>query len=167
MLAVPVIAYLILTSADGSSWLALAVFAAAAFTDFLDGFLARRTGTVSELGKVIDPLVDRIFISSIVLALAWRGLLPVVGVALIVSRDILAIIGYKLLEGRGIRLRVSLLGKAYTAVLMAALVAAMAGVTIGDGAAQLGFWLFWAGVAGSLTSGALYAYKAVSLLANK
>lgn len=167
MLAVPVIAYLILTSADGSSWPALAVFAAAAFTDFLDGFLARRTGTVSELGKVIDPLVDRIFISSIVLALAWRGLLPVVGVALIVSRDILAIIGYKLLKGRGIRLRVSLLGKAYTAVLMAALVAAMAGVTIGDGDIRLGIVLFWVGVAGSLTSGALYAYKAVSLLANK
>lgn len=161
------IVFLILTSADGTSWPAVIVFAAAAFTDFLDGFLARRTGTVSELGKVIDPLVDRIFISSIVLALAWRGLLPAAGVVLIVSRDVLAIIGYKLLGSRGIRLQVSLLGKGYTAVLMVALVVAMTGVSVGEGDVRLGYWLFWAGVAGSLVSGALYAYRALSLLANK
>lgn len=167
MLAAPVIVFLILDSTDGSSWTAVIVFAAAAFTDFLDGFLARRTGTVSELGKVIDPLVDRIFISSIVVALAVKTQLPAWGVVLIVSRDVLIIFGYKLLGRRGIRLRISLLGKAYTAILMVAVLVAMTGFTAGEGEIKVGFWLFLAGVAGSLTSGALYAYKAVSLLANK
>lgn len=147
--------------------LAVAVFIVAALTDFLDGFLARITGTVSELGKVIDPLVDRIFISSIVVALAWRELLPVVGVILLVARDILAIIGYRLLDNRGIRLRVSLLGKVYTAILMVAILLSMAGVTFDNGNVKAGYLLFCVGVAGSLASGALYTARALALIAKR
>ncbi len=136
------------------------VFLLAALTDFLDGQLARRTGSVSEAGKVLDPLADRILIGAAVIALTTRGLLPLAGVVLVVSRDIILLFGYKLLERRGIVIRVSWLGKSYTAILMAAIVAVMAGLA--PAGHDIGLWLFWLGVAGSLLSGAVYALEGTS-----
>ena len=162
ILAVPVIAILLLWPEKGPNTAATAVFLVAALTDFIDGQLARRTGAVTEFGKKLDPLADRIFISGTILALTVAGVLPLVGVILVVARDIFMIVGYKIAGGRGARLRVSYFGKAYTAVLMIAIVLAMAGIEIGG--VQVGMWLFWAGVAGSLRSGAAYAISVVSQL---
>lgn len=162
ILAVPVIVILLLWPEPGPSAAATAVFLVAALTDFLDGQLARRTGAVTEFGKKLDPLADRIFISGTILALTVAGVLPLFGVILIVARDIFMIVGYKLAEARGARLGVSFFGKAYTAVLMLAIVLAMAGIEASG--VQVGIWLFWAGVAGSLLSGAAYAINVVSQL---
>jgi len=161
-LAVPVIVVLLLWPEPGPSTAATIVFLIAALTDFLDGQLARRTGAVTEFGKKLDPLADRIFISGTILALTVAGVLPLFGVILIVVRDIFMIVGYKLAEARGARLGVSFFGKAYTAVLMLAIVLAMAGIEAGG--VQVGIWLFWAGVAGSLLSGAAYAISVLSQL---
>ena len=157
ILAVPAIVVLVLRAEDGSSTAATIIFAAAAFTDFLDGRVARSTGTVTEFGRILDPLADRIFISGTIAALTIAGKLPITGVALIVGRDIFMILGYKFLESRGTKLRVSFLGKTYTAVLMLAIVLAMMG---------RGPWefLFWAGVAGSLLTGLLYTLKGLTRL---
>jgi len=157
ILAVPVIVYLVLRSEDGSSTVATLIFAAAAFTDFLDGRMARATGSVSEFGRILDPLADRIFISGTVIALTLveTDPLPLIGVALVVGRDIFMILGYKILGARGFKLRVNFLGKVYTAILMAAIVCRLAG-----------WWpweiLFWTGVAGSLFTGAIYTFKGLA-----
>jgi len=157
ILAAPVIMYLVLRSEDGSSTTATMIFAVAAFTDFLDGRFARATGTVSELGKVLDPLADRIFISGTIAALTIAGRLPLWGVALVVGRDIFMILGYKVLSRRGVRLRVTFLGKVYTAIFMLAIVLSMI---------DWGPWLFlfWVGVAGSLLTGLMYMLKGLSRL---
>jgi CDP-diacylglycerol--glycerol-3-phosphate 3-phosphatidyltransferase len=162
ILAVPVIVILLLWPEPGPSTAATAVFLVAALTDFLDGQLARRAGAVTEFGKKLDPLADRLFISGTILALTVAGVLPLVGVILVVARDIFMIVGYKVAEARGARLRVSFFGKAYTAVLMVAIVLAMAGIEING--LQVGLWLFWAGVAGSLLSGVAYAIGVISQL---
>ena len=153
----PVVVVLVLHSATGASAAAAIVFLAAALTDFLDGQVARRTGTVTEAGKIFDPFVDRVFISGTIVALVVAGRLPLAGVALVVARDVFLILGYKLLRTRGVIIRVSLLGKSYTALFMLAIVLSLAG---------LGpwLWLFWAGVAGSLLSGVAYILKGVSRL---
>ena len=155
ILAVPVIVYLVLKSDDGSSTAATLIFLGAALTDFFDGRLARATGTVSEFGRMLDPLADRIFISGTVLALMIAGRLPIIGVALIVGRDIFMILGYKVIGSRGVKLRVSFLGKTYTAILMLAIVLCMA---------DRGPWLilFWIGVAGSLLTGAYYTLRGLA-----
>ncbi len=153
---------LVCLSGDGSSFAATVIFLLASLTDFLDGQLARRTGSVSETGKILDPLADRILIGAAVIALTIKGLLPVAGVALVVSRDIVLLFGYKLLERRGVVVRVSRLGKSYTAILLAAIVAVMAGFA--PGGYDIGLWLFWVGVTGSLLSGALYVMEGVSRL---
>jgi len=147
----------VLRTDDGSSTAATIVFAGAALTDFLDGRLARATGTVTEFGRIFDPLVDRIFISGTVAALLLAGRLPWQGVALLIGRDFIMILGYKVLGTQDIKLRVTFLGKIYTAVLMAAVLMCLA---------DTGPWLvlFWIGVAGSLITGAMYAAKGLARL---
>lgn len=160
IIAVPVVVVLILRSDDGSSPVALALFIAAACTDFLDGLIARSTGSISELGKKIDPFADRLLISGTIIALAIAGVLPAIGVFLVAARDLFIIIGYKVLQRRGVTLRVSLLGKAYTALFMVAIVVAMAGFE--PAGIRIGWWLFWAGVAGSLITGSIYTARGLS-----
>lgn len=151
----PAVVFFILRSEDGPSAPAMAIFLLAAATDFFDGLLARRTNTVTGIGRKADPLADRLLISGTIIALAIKGSLPAVGVALVAARDLFIIVGYKWLEERGVVLRVSAVGKTYTAMLMVAILLSMAGVEISG--VRPGWWLFWAGVAGSLVSGALYA----------
>lgn len=65
----------------------------AAATDLLDGFLARRTGRVTDLGKILDPVSDKICINSMAVALSlWRGF-PWWATAVIAGRDVLILLG--------------------------------------------------------------------------
>ncbi len=74
-------------------FLVAAIFVAAALTDVLDGIIARKTNTVSELGKIVDPLADKIFIGSVVIAMAVYGLIPLWFIAIILGRDIIILLG--------------------------------------------------------------------------
>ena len=74
---------------------ALVVFAVAACTDWIDGQVARRTGQVSKLGKVLDPLVDRVLLATGVISVCVEGNLPLWIVVLLVVRDLVLLI-----EGR-------------------------------------------------------------------
>lgn len=147
--------FFILRSEAGSSIAATVIFLVAAITDFFDGLLARRTSTVTNIGKKADPLADRLLISGTIIALAVKGSLPAVGVVLVAARDLFIIVGYKWLEGRGVVPRVSVLGKVYTALFMIAILLSMTGIEVNG--VRPGWWLFWVGVAGSVVSGVLYA----------
>jgi cardiolipin synthase len=99
------------------------MFGAAAFTDVLDGGLARRFGAQSEVGQYLDPIADKILMSCIYIGLAMGGAVPVWLVVLIFARDIWIL----LLSGIALRftqfrnLQPSLWGKASTfAQIMAA-----------------------------------------------
>jgi cardiolipin synthase len=95
------------------------LFAVAASTDWLDGQLARRTGTVTVIGKAIDPLVDRLLIVAGVLGLFLVGRLPAWVVALLVLRDTWLLYGAWHMEHfHHKRLAVTYLGKVTTAVLL-------------------------------------------------
>src|ERR687893_1486409 len=111
LLLVPVVVALLLAGSDA---LAAAFFVLAALTDFLDGRLARMAGP-TRLGRILDPLADRLMLSSVAVVLAVRGLLPVWAVAILVGRDLLALVGGLVFGGR---IKVSPLGKGATAVLM-------------------------------------------------
>src|SRR5919106_1769508 len=69
---VPVFVWLFVSGRENA---AVIVYAVAAWTDFFDGFIARRTHSVTELGKLLDPLADRVFIVALALALVARGTL--------------------------------------------------------------------------------------------
>ncbi len=73
-------------------WLfALCIFAA--ITDILDGYLARKLNQVTEAGKIIDPLADKIAMAVVVIRLAMYGELPLYYLAMIVIRDVLIFFG--------------------------------------------------------------------------
>lgn len=89
LLTAPV-AYLIYTD---HTWWAFGLCWFAALTDWLDGYVARATNTVSEWGKVIDPVADKVLVGTIVVMLLVRGLLPFWFVAVVVGRDVLILLG--------------------------------------------------------------------------
>jgi cardiolipin synthase (CMP-forming) len=140
---VPIVVVLLLGGADG---LAAALFVLAALTDFLDGRLARRAGP-TRLGRILDPVADRLMLSSVAVVLAIRDLLPAWVVAILVARDLLALVGSLVV---GSKIRVNRVGKAATAVLMVA----VALVVISPG--NLGEAMFYAGFALSVVAGLLY-----------
>jgi cardiolipin synthase (CMP-forming) len=133
---VPIVIALLLAQADG---LAVAIFALAAVTDFLDGRLARRGGP-TRIGQLLDPVADRLMLSSVAVVLAVRGLLPTWAVAVLVGRDLLALAGGLVV---GNKIRVNRLGKAATAVLMGAvaIVVLIPGTIIGEIMFYVGFGL--------------------------
>ncbi|OFW74720.1 MAG: hypothetical protein A2Y55_07165 [Actinobacteria bacterium RBG_16_68_12] len=119
--AIPIFAWLYLEAGDGRAWGAGIFFAAAAFTDQLDGFLARRWRVESSFGKVADPLADRLMIGTAVVLMWATGRIPLLAALVIVARDFVLIVGYKALAPSGYELEVSFLGKLATWILYAAL----------------------------------------------
>ena len=78
---------------SGNDIAATAVFALSAATDFLDGQIARRTHTVSRVGQLLDPMVDRLLMICAVVGLLIVGRLPVWVVVLVLVRDGLMLLG--------------------------------------------------------------------------
>lgn len=117
LLGVPLFLWLILVpEADGMAILVLVV---AGFTDWLDGYLARRWQQISRVGQLLDPVADRLYILATLIGLLLRGIVPVWLVVLLVSRDVLMSLVLVLLKRRGVTgLPVHFLGKAATFCLL-------------------------------------------------
>ncbi len=71
----------------------LMLFAVAAASDVLDGYLAKTFGWTSEIGKVLDPLADKLLLVSVFITLAWVGLVPVWLATVAVARDVVIGVG--------------------------------------------------------------------------
>jgi cardiolipin synthase len=106
----------------GTEMAGMLLFAGVAATDWVDGYVARRTHQVSELGKILDPVADRLAVGAGLVAVMARGALPLwAGLAILVRDAAVLLVGAALLAGRGIRIDVRFLGKSATAILMAAI----------------------------------------------
>ena len=94
LLGLPVILYCLQNPTAETRWLSLAIFLVAAMTDWLDGYLARKLNQVTELGKFLDPLVDKLLVLAPLLALIELEQLPAWGVFLILARE-LSVAGWR------------------------------------------------------------------------
>jgi cardiolipin synthase len=122
ILSIPVFVYLIVHRE--TSRVGLLCFGVVSATDWVDGYLARRTGQVSELGKILDPVADRLAIAAGLIALILRGAFPLWAAVPILVRDTAILVaGAVVLSRRRIRIDVRFLGKAATFSLMVAIVA--------------------------------------------
>jgi len=141
LLLIPLFVALMVKAGDAHTWPAGIIFGVAGVTDQVDGFLARRWHVESRFGKIADPLADRLMIDAAVILLVAYDRLPWAGLAVIVARDLLLLVGWRILAPRGIDLDVNLLGKAatwtlYLAIgLAAAVVAAL--LYVRDGLKEL------------------------------
>ncbi|MBW4519181.1 MAG: CDP-diacylglycerol--glycerol-3-phosphate 3-phosphatidyltransferase [Scytolyngbya sp. HA4215-MV1] len=94
LLGVPFLLYGLHHPTIALRWLSLGIFLLCAGTDWLDGYLARKLNQVTELGKFLDPLVDKLLVLAPFLALVELGQLPAWGVFLILARE-LTIAGWR------------------------------------------------------------------------
>jgi CDP-diacylglycerol--glycerol-3-phosphate 3-phosphatidyltransferase len=153
---IPVFVALMIRAGDAHSWPAGIVFGAAGVTDQVDGFLARAWRVESRFGKIADPLADRLMIDAAVILLVAYGRLPWAGLVVIGARDLLLLVGWRVLAPRGIDLDVNLLGKAATWLLYAAIFCRI--VTHDHTSWPL--VLFWVGLGGAVVAAMLYVRDA-------
>ena len=154
--AIPVFVWLYLAAGDGAAWGAGVFFGAAALTDQVDGYLARRWHVESRFGRIADPLADRLMIGTAAVLMLFTGRIPVVAALVILGRDVALVLGYRLLSPSGYELEVTFLGKSATWVIYAALGL----VLVTPEGTTWPIVLLWIGIAFSLGAGAQYALRA-------
>ena len=153
---IPVFVVLMIQAGDAPSWPAGIIFGIAGVTDQVDGYLARRWHVESQFGKIADPLADRLMIDAAVILLVWYGRLPWIGLVVIIARDVLLIVGYRVLSPRGYELDVSMLGKAATWVLYASICF----VLITPDGTRWPLVVFWVGLGMAVAAAVLYIASA-------
>lgn len=120
ILLIPVFVGLILHR--GTEAAGLALLAGVVATDWVDGYIARHTGQVSNLGKILDPVADRLALTAALVAIVLRDAFPLWAAVLVIARDALILIaGVILLARYRLRLDVRWVGKAGTFGLMCAI----------------------------------------------
>jgi cardiolipin synthase (CMP-forming) len=120
VLLIPMFVGLILH--HGTEEAGLLLLGAVVATDWVDGYIARHTGQVSNLGKLLDPVADRLAITAALLAMVARDAFPLWAALLVIVRDgLILVAGVVLLAVYKVRLDVRWIGKAATFGLMVAI----------------------------------------------
>lgn len=161
--AVPVVVVLFAWDFPNHAYWATGIFVAAMATDQIDGWLARRRGTTSPLGKLLDPVADKVLILAALVMLIGEGVAPAWIVALIVVREIL-VSGLRLAAiERGVVLGARDLGRLKT--WAQALAAAIAGfAAAGAWSDDVAWWALLAALVATWVSGLDYARVAPGVL---
>ncbi len=159
ILLVPLVVIALYLEEDAGNWTALALFAIAGITDWLDGYLARAWNQTSNLGRMLDPIADKLLVAVVLLALTWQG--TIAGYSLwaaiiILCREILVSGLREYLAGLRVSVPVTQLAKWKTAIQMIALAFLLlgpAGDHIVPGISELGLTLLWAAAILTLYTG--------------
>lgn len=168
LLGVPVFFWLIVgPEKDG---LALIILVISSFTDWLDGYLARRLNQFSRLGELLDPLADRLYVVAALIALFVRGLIPIWVVVALLLRDVVMFLFLVYLKKFGYNgVPVHFVGKAATMNLLYALPLILLGTfsgLVGQVAEVFGWaFLLW-GVSMYWYAAILYMKQILSLRRN-
>ena len=162
---IPIIVILMLYPTRLSCLVAGLLFSAAAITDYFDGYIARRFGLVSNLGKVMDPVADKLLVSSAFIMLTAEGWVPAWMVCIIIGREI-AVTGLRnIIAEKGEDVSASNLGKYKTGFQIAAAIPLLIHYPFfGLDPHPVGMFFLWGALAFTLWSGADYFIKFRKLL---
>ena len=159
ILLIPV--FVVLIVHEPTTTAGLILFGIVVATDWVDGAVARRTGQVSELGKVLDPTADRLAIAAGLIAFVVRGVIPLWAALLILVRDAVVLIaGGVVLSRKHIRLEVRFIGKVATFTLMMAIPCIAWGnldLPLADAALVAGWATFVVGIVEYYVAAGVYA----------
>jgi len=169
---VPLLVVVLLTKFEGQALLGIptpivgaAIFGLASVTDWLDGFLARRRGQVTSLGRMMDPIADKLLTSAAFISLVQLGLAPAWMVAIIIGREFAITALRSLAYSRGVTIPASPLGK----IKMGSQVTAILLLIVGWGPipqlAPLGYAALWVVMAAAIVSAVDY-YRRFQRLVN-
>ena len=149
----------------------LVLFAIVVATDWVDGTIARRTGQVSDVGTILDPVADRLAIAAGIIALAIRGVFPVWAAAAILVRDVVVlIVGLVVLTRRHVTIEVRWIGKVATFSLMVAVPAISWGaldLPLAAAATAVGWVSFAVGIVEYYVAAVVYARDVRRLMASR
>ena len=104
-----------------------AIFGLAAFTDWLDGYLARRRRQITSLGQMMDPLADKLLITAALVSLVWMELAAAWMVFVILGRELGITVFRSMAHARGVTIQASRLGKVKMVVQVVAILLVMLG----------------------------------------
>lgn len=118
VLMIPAFLGVLYWGGPNSEYIALAIFVIASLTDFLDGYIARSRGLVTDFGKFMDPLADKVLVTTAMLWFVQTGVMPAWAVAVVIFREF-AISGIRLIAAeRGRVIAAAWPGKIKTAATM-------------------------------------------------
>ena len=144
VIMVPVFVFFMLTDVGGpaNKWIALILFCVASLTDMLDGKIARKYNLVTNFGKFMDPLADKLLVCSAMICMIEMGKLPAWIVIVIIAREFI-ISGFRLVASdNGIVIAASYWGKFKTVFQMAMIIVLIADFGgIFDIIAQVLIWI--------------------------
>lgn len=160
LLLIPV--FVVLYYMYGTSYnIAAIVFIIASLTDALDGHLARSRNLITNFGKFVDPLVDKILTMAAFIVLVEGKVIPAWAVIIIIARELI-ITGYRTLAAdQGITIAASMWGKAKTTSQMIALVMLLLDVKVLN---TFGIYVFYLAVILTVISGVDYIVKNIEVL---
>jgi cardiolipin synthase len=142
---------LALQSDSGTDALPAVLFAAIAFSDYLDGMSARITGQYSRMGALLDPLVDRLLVVAGIVV-CWKfETLPRWAIAILLAREVILLLVGQAQARKGTFVEINWVGRVGVWPTMSGIFFALAGVQ------ELAVPLFLIGVAMALVAAALYA----------
>ena len=146
---------------------ALAVFVVACVTDALDGMIARLTKSKTELGAFLDPMADKLLIVSAFVTLVLLQMLPVWLVIIVVSRDVILVLGSVAIYfiGRDFKARPSIIGKATTVLQLVVVTLALALNNSGTTGGLIPL-LHWTTAAFTIASGVQYVARGIKIAGN-
>ena len=149
----------------GHAMVALALFAFASATDWVDGYLARKLNQTSALGALLDPLVDKILVTAALAGLTYQGVIPAWTMTVVLSREFL-ITGLRAAAiNAGIVLSASIWGKLKTVTQMAAIILLLASDALPSWKpVALGVW--WLAIAFTIGSGVEYLWQTRTIWKN-
>jgi CDP-diacylglycerol---glycerol-3-phosphate 3-phosphatidyltransferase len=173
--ATPVVIVLILLGTPGTGMAAFFLFGLAAWTDFFDGWVARRRDEVSPLGVFMDLTADKVLVAGVLVAMVEVGLLPTWMVATILVRELVVAGVRQVAAAASVVIPARALGKAKTLTTLAGMAllllvhdAATGGPMSGTGLAEpielAGFWLMVVATILTVVSGWDYLKGALPLL---
>lgn len=143
MAVVPVLVVFMLTGwgGDANRLICLFLFCAASVTDWLDGYLARKLNLVTNYGKFMDPLADKLLVCSAMICMISQGKLPAWAVVIIIGREFI-ISGFRLIAAQNqVVIAANMWGKVKTVCQMAMIILLMAEIPGLELLAQISIWL--------------------------
>lgn len=115
---------------EASNWISLVIFCVASITDFLDGMIARKNNLVTNFGKFMDPIADKLLVCSAFICLMNKGVIPAWVVIVVISREFV-VSGFRLIASdNGVVIAASYFGKFKTVSQMAMIIMMLSEIEI-------------------------------------
>ena len=163
VIMIPFFVFFLLSGVGGSAskWIALVIFAAASITDTLDGYIARRDNLITDFGKFMDPLADKLSLVTLLGLFVSDGQIPLWVLAIILVQEVTMVIGGGVALKRGVVVYALPIGKVTTVVFVLSIIARFLALT------QIADTLLWISVALSMIALIWYAVDLMKKLGIK